>query len=285
MYYKDQRDFGMLGRVLGGTAVGMVFMAVAFVNVPSFLSSADAQAYDDCYIDIADGFATVSCTESQSRTAAARERDENETPVTQAAPFEVNENILILDENVHLVNLEVNRPLTEDETITWSFASGGVALPEHPNGNGFQVDLHHDDLPPAAKTMGARAFGGIKQVGGRYYQAFAVADDNLSSPDSDRPTTVEWRVTGGDNPRVGTTTVRWDDDDGRHVTCGDVDAIMDKTSNGGSLEVSISTWKLPSGYMLTVNYDHDGTRTTSVNSAEVYGYPVMSADFTHQGAC
>ena len=276
------------GGMLKGAVAGLVFAAAALVGVPSLLPSAQAQSYDDCYIDITDGFATVSCTESQPRTAAARERDENETPSTETEPFDVNENILILDENAHLVNLEVNRPLTKNETLTWKFTSNGSSLPEHPKGNGFQIDLTASALPPAAKTMGARTFGNIKQVGGRYYQAFSVQDDNLSAPDANRPTHVDWRVTGGDNPNSGTVQVRWDDDDGRHITCGDVQTVHRSTSNGGSVKASITTWKVPDGYTLTVEYQtdpNDGTRVTALSDAYVWNEPIMSADFTHQGAC
>ena len=288
------------GGMLKGAVAGLVFAAAALVGVPSLLPSAQAQVpFSDCLVDIVDGFATVFCTESEPRTAAARERDGNGQTSTTADKFEVNEHILILDEGVGDVYLEVNRPFAEDEAFTVTFYAGTTPLSGEnlSDGNGFKTELQRTtynsdgsvrgSLPLSSRTMGARLFGQVSERGGKYYLHFTIRDDNLSAPDMERPTKMEWTIVSDRShlDTSGTVQVRWDDDDGRRITCADVSKIHNEAGNYGSTLAPTSTYKLPDTYMLTVNYDHNGTRTTSVNSVEVIGQPLMSTDFTAQGAC
>ena len=289
--YEDMLHARPARRGLLGAVAGALFAAVGLVSVPSLLTSATAQqAYADCYIDIMDGYGTVTCVDSEPLTPNAVAREDSGQTSTSAEAFEVNENILILDEGVGDVYLEVNRPLEPAETLTLTFYAGGSALggEKLSNGNGFKTILNQPELSDAAKTMGARLFGGVSQRGGKYYLHFTIRDDNLSAPDNDRPTSMQWNVAGGTVPTSGNTAVRWDDDDGRHITCGDVRRIHSGTSNGGSVRVSLTTYKLPYGEMLTIEYQtdpNDGTRVTSVDRAYVQGYEMMSKTFTAQGAC
>ena len=291
--YEDMLHARPARRGLLGAVAGALFAAVGLVSVPSLLTSATAQQpFSDCHISIMDGFATVTCAETEPRTPNAVAREDSGQTSTSAEAFEINDRILILDEQAHMVYMEVNRPLNPTETLSVEFRAGSTPLDGDANGFKYVLTTGADpELPERARVVGARLFGGVSQNGSRYYLGFAVRDDNLSMPEHLRPTTMDLTIADSQQAQdvVERVAVRWDDDDGRVVTCGDTDYVHDKTSVGGSTSVSALRWKIPSSYELVVEYDHDGVQSTSVNSVVVNYNGIkqskMTDDFTPGGAC